>query len=80
MSATLTSKRYTVDGIHDAIEFCYANGWTDGLPVIPPTPDRVEAMLKAAGLNPGQQVASIVHRAVSVTAEKVASRHGRMQA
>lgn len=33
-----------------AIETCHAKGWTDGLPVIPPTPDRVERMIAASGL------------------------------
>src|SRR5439155_5161824 len=46
--------------------------WTDGLPVVPPTPDRVSAMLAAARLEAQQQVAFITNRAVSVTAEKVA--------
>jgi hypothetical protein len=30
-----------------AIELCYANGWTDGLPVVPPTAERIAAMLEA---------------------------------
>ena len=39
---TLTSKRVDVTGtLNDAIELCYQKGWTDGLPVIPPTQDRV---------------------------------------
>src|SRR6516165_2559463 len=29
----------------DDVEEMFERGWTDGLPVIPPTPDRVEAML-----------------------------------
>lgn len=29
----------------DPIEECYRLGWTDGLPVVPPTPERVAAML-----------------------------------
>ncbi|MCZ6710763.1 MAG: hypothetical protein O7B25_10395 [Gammaproteobacteria bacterium] len=32
-----------------AIEFCYEQGWTDGLPVIPPESSRVEAMLAMEG-------------------------------
>lgn len=32
-----------------AIEYCYKQGWTDGLPVVPPEPDRVEAMLTMEG-------------------------------
>ena len=72
MPVTLTSKRYQVQDAADAIEFCFQQGWTDGLPVVPPTPDRVSAMLEAARLEPSQQVAFITNRAVSVTAEKVA--------
>src|SRR5881296_2641907 len=72
MPVTLTSKWYQVQDAADAIEFCFQQGWTDGLPVVPPTPDRVSAMLEAARLEPPQQVAFITNRAVAVTAEKVA--------
>jgi hypothetical protein len=33
----------------DELEEMFERGWTDGLPVIPPTPERVEAMLGGAG-------------------------------
>ncbi len=73
MTTALTSARHTVHGdLDDAIEFCFQQGWTDGLPVVPPTEARVRAMLEAAGLEPGQQIAFIEHRAVRVTAEKAA--------
>src|SRR6266850_4771826 len=72
MAVTLTSKRYQVQDVGDAIEFCFAQGWTDGLPVVPPTPEQVGAMLEAARLAPQQQVAFITNRVVSITAEKVA--------
>ncbi len=68
----LTSKRYVVADPAEAIELCFERGWTDGLPVMPPTEERVGVMLDAARLRPGDQVAYIAHRAVSVTAEKVA--------
>ena len=32
----------------DVQETFFENGWTDGLPIVPPTPERVEAMLAAA--------------------------------
>ena len=32
----------------DAIEFMFEQGWTDGLPVVPPTPERVGRFLDAA--------------------------------
>jgi hypothetical protein len=72
MVVTLTSTRYKVQDAADAIEFCFQQGWTDGLPVVPPTADRVAAMLEAARLDPKQQVGFVAHRAVSITAEKVA--------
>jgi hypothetical protein len=72
MAVELTSKRYQVETPEDAIEFCFRQGWTDGLPVVPPTTDRVRRMLDAARLDPRQQIAFIEHRAVSITAEKVA--------
>ena len=31
--------------MHDPHELCFERGWTDGLPVVPPTPERVERML-----------------------------------
>lgn len=68
----LTSRRYSVADPAEAIELCFEKGWTDGLPVVPPTEERVRAMLDAARLRPGDQVAYIAHRAVSVAAEKVA--------
>ncbi len=68
----LKSRRHTVADFGDAIELCYTNGWTDGLPVVPPTAERITAMLDAAGLEPGRQLAFIENRQVSVTAEKVA--------
>jgi hypothetical protein len=56
----------------DAIEFCYEQGWTDGLPVVPPTPARVSRFL-AAGGRPGDEViVEYVDRSRTLTVEKVA--------
>jgi hypothetical protein len=68
----LTSARHTVDDYAAAQELCEVRGWTDGLPVIPPTRERITAMLEAAGLAPDAQLAYIEDRQVRVTAEKVA--------
>src|SRR4029453_15656930 len=35
------------DDLLAAIDYCYEQGWTDGLPVVPPQVDRVHAMLAA---------------------------------
>src|SRR5256712_11702686 len=72
MPVTLTSKRYQVQDAADAIEFCFQQGWPDGVPGVRPRPAGVSAMLEAARLEPSQQVAFITSGAVSVTAEKVA--------
>src|SRR5262245_40404084 len=68
----LKARRHTAQDIGGAIDLCYTNGWTDGLPVVPPTADRVSAMLDAAKIDPQHQLAFIENRQVSVTAEKVA--------
>jgi hypothetical protein len=68
----LKSRRHTAQDIAGATELCYTNGWTDGLPVVPATAERITAMLEAAGLEPDHQLAFIENRQVSVTAEKVA--------
>src|SRR6185369_6195134 len=56
----------------EQIEFCYARGWTDGLPVVPATPPLVREMLKAGGYKPDDVLADMPSRKVAVTAEKVA--------
>lgn len=43
------------DDLLAAIDFCYEQGWTDGLPVVPPQIDRVKAML-AADARPSETV------------------------
>lgn len=48
-------------------------GWTDGLPVVPPTPDRVlELMLGAGASDPDEVVGAVPERGVTVTVEYAA--------
>ncbi len=54
-------------------EDAHARGWTDGLPVVPATPDRVAACLAAAGLAPGVVLGTVPTREVTVTAEVAAA-------
>ncbi len=68
----LSSKIYDVDDFAAAQEFFHANGWTDGLPVVPPTADAVQAMLDWAGMSPDQLIGIEPVRAQPVTAEKLA--------
>ena len=40
LAAALASKIYDVDDFAAAQELYHSNGWTDGLPVVPPTEER----------------------------------------
>ena len=48
-------------------------GWSDGLPVIPPTPERVAAFVAASGLSGEQLVAVIAPKMGGATVEKIAA-------
>jgi hypothetical protein len=50
----------------------YRRGITDGLPVIPPTAERVQAMLDYGGMNPGDVITVVPPSGGPATAEKVA--------
>jgi hypothetical protein len=53
-----------------AIEACYAKGWTDGLPVVPPTELLVDAMLAAGSWLPDDVLLHEPVRDRAVTAER----------
>ena len=57
----------------EAIERCYELGWTDGLPVVPPTVARVEAFLRAAEREPDEVLGSLPERRREITVAKVAA-------
>ena len=61
------------DDALDAIERCYGLGWTDGLPVVPPTEHRVNQFLEHVGLPASHVVGEIPERRREVTAGKVAA-------
>ncbi len=56
----------------ELIDLYYKKGWTDGLPIVPPTEKKINAMLNAVRLDPKDEVIFVKHRNVSVIAEKVA--------
>jgi hypothetical protein len=56
----------------EQIEFCFARGWTDGLPVVPATRPLVNDMLAAGGLKADAIITEMPSRKAAVTAEKVA--------
>jgi len=68
----VTAGVFEVPAGQDAVEFCYAQGWTDGLPVVPPTEDRVLRMLAGTRRPPGETVAWIPPRRGRATVERIA--------
>ncbi len=72
VEALLASPTYEVADAFEANELFQRNGWTDGLPVVPPTEERARAFLAAAGLAAGDIVGVEPVRRRRITAEKVA--------
>ena len=72
MTSDLQARTLVVDDADDPIEFCYEQGWTDGLPVVPPTPDKVRRTIEASGRAGGDVVCEYTERNRVVTVEHVA--------
>jgi hypothetical protein len=68
----LQSRRYPVADPEEAIEFYFQRGWTDGLPIVPPTPARVEYMLTGTQRDPTEVIGLIPPNQGQATVEKVA--------
>ncbi len=70
--AELKSQRVEVDDLQAAQEHFHSQGWTDGLPVVPPTEEAVRACLAWALLEPDSLLGIEPVRARRIVAEKVA--------
>ncbi len=69
----LKAQRITVADDYDAIQNLYLErGWSDGLPITPPTPQRVEAMLAAIELDSQHVVAQLSPNWGDATVERLA--------
>src|SRR5499426_2425051 len=69
---TLASTSHEVADPFEANELFQRNGWTDGLPIVPPTAAGVLRFLDAARLAPDDTVGVEPLRRGRITAEKVA--------
>ena len=56
----------------DAVEVCFERGWSDGLPVVPPTDVRVLRMLAGTTRQPGEVLGLIPPNLAPCTVEKAA--------
>lgn len=70
--ASLSSAVLEVEDAIEANEVYQRNGWTDGLPIVPPTESRVRAFVEAMGLDPATVVGTEPVRRRHITAEKIA--------
>ncbi len=61
------------DDVFQAIEACYELGWTDGLPVVPPTTERVGQFLEYVGREPSELLGEIPERRREITVAKAAA-------
>ncbi|HEU5301979.1 MAG TPA: thioredoxin family protein [Acidimicrobiia bacterium] len=71
-AARLTSRRVELGAAEDQLEAMYERGWSDGLPLVPPTPERVARMLAGTTRDPSSVVATVPPDLVECTVEKVA--------
>jgi hypothetical protein len=69
---TFRSRLVDVDPLDDPIEVAYDRGWSDGLPVVPPTELRVARMLAGTTRSPDEVVGRIPPNLNECTVEKVA--------
>ncbi len=58
--------------VQEVNQFYYRKGWTDGLPIIPPTEEAVAEMLTGTDLPPDSIVSKIIPRKGKATVEKIA--------
>ena len=68
----LKSREIAVGNWDDPMEACFERGWTDGLPVVPPTDERILRMLGGTHRKPDEVVGLIPPNLASCTVEKVA--------
>src|SRR4051812_4824629 len=68
----LRARAIELGDAEDEHEAMYARGWSDGLPLVPPTPERVARMCAGTTRDPADVVAIVPPDLVECTVEKVA--------
>ena len=64
---------HCIDSLEDFAEFAYAQGWTDGLPVFPPTRQAVERMLAYVKRAPDEAIGKVFPADHEATIQNVAA-------
>ena len=60
------------DSVEAASRLFFEQGWTDGLPIIPPTEERVQAMLRYTDYDPDEVIAVLPPRQGEATPTTIA--------
>ena len=68
----LSSRIVEAADLEAAVEICYQQKWTDGLPVVPPTRGAIERILNYLKRDPGEVIGVVPPRSGVATIEKVA--------
>lgn len=68
----ITARELSLGELEDPFEALHERGLSDGLPVVPPTPERVVAMLEHTAHDPRELVAEVPPYGGRATVEKVA--------
>lgn len=68
----IRSRKITIAPADDINEFMFDQGFSDGLPLVPPTPERVLRMLRGSGRSASEVVAIVPPNMAPATVEKVA--------
>lgn len=68
----LQSRALTISEQEDEMEACFDRGWSDGLPVVPPTPERVMRMLTGTNRASDEIVGIVPPDLIDCTIEKIA--------
>jgi hypothetical protein len=70
--SSLRARRIELASAEDEMEAMFERGWSDGLPLVPPTEARVMRMLEGTTLSPSEIVAVVPPDLVEVSVEKIA--------
>ena len=68
----MAAQEQSEDVILETIEECFERGWTDGLPVVPPTPAGLERMLRGTRRDPKEVIAILPPKSGVLTVENIA--------
>ena len=71
-NSPLRARRIDIAAHDDEFEFMFDQGFSDGLPLVPPTPERVMRMLSGTERDPQEVIATMPPNMGEATVEKVA--------